>query len=413
MNVKKPHILYLSYDGMTDPLGRSQVLSYLIGLSEKGIRYTLISFEKEGRFEKSRKEIEQLCARHSISWIPLPYTKSPPVLSTLYDVWVLKRTVKKIYKEDKFDIVHCRSYITSLAGVWLKEQFGVKYIFDMRGFYADERADGGLWPKGHPVYGMVYSFFKKQEKRFLNTADYTISLTEAGKRIIQSWKELNNQPVPIQVIPCCADLALFNHNNIDKKRVAELRRQFGIAESDFVISYLGSIGTWYMLPEMLHFFKVLLKHRPESKFLFITNEGPENILPLAVQKGIATDRLIINPASHKDVPNYLGLSQVSVFFIKPVFSKKASSPTKQGEIMGMGMPHICNAGVGDVDDIVSRTHSGYVVQHLTEEEYEIAVKNLDKILSISAVEIRAGAEQVYSLEDGVERYFSVYQKLLA
>lgn len=413
MDVKKPHVLYLSYDGMTDPLGRSQVLSYLLGLSDKGVRYTLISFEKEGRFEKGRKEIEQLCATHNIHWIPLPYTKSPPILSTLYDVWKLRGIVKKLYQEDRFDIVHCRSYITSLVGVWMKEQYGVKYIFDMRGFYADERADGGLWPKEHAIYGMVYRFFKKQEKRFLNAADYTISLTEAGKNIIQSWKELAHQPVPIQVIPCCADLDLFNHNNIDAQRVAELRTKFGIAESDFVISYLGSIGTWYMLPEMLDFFKVLLRYKPESKFLFITNEGPENILPMAAERDIAQDRFIINPASHKDVPNYLGLSQVSIFFIKPVFSKKASSPTKQGEIMGMGMPHICNAGVGDVDDIVSRTRSGYVVQQFTEADYTLAVKNLDKVLAISPQEIRAGAEAIYSLEDGVERYYSVYKKLLA
>jgi len=29
--------LYLSYDGMTDPLGQSQVLPYIIGLQKKGI----------------------------------------------------------------------------------------------------------------------------------------------------------------------------------------------------------------------------------------------------------------------------------------------------------------------------------------------------------------------------------------
>ena len=41
--------LYISYDGMTDPLGRSQVLPYLQGLSERGHEITLLSCEKPAR----------------------------------------------------------------------------------------------------------------------------------------------------------------------------------------------------------------------------------------------------------------------------------------------------------------------------------------------------------------------------
>jgi len=43
------------------------------------------------------------------------------------------------------------------------------------------------------------------------------------------------------------------------------------------------------------------------------------------------------------------LSNASLFFIKPVWSKKASSPTKLAELMGLGIPVFSNSGVGDVD----------------------------------------------------------------
>ena len=39
------HILYISYDGMLEPLGQSQVLAYLKRLAN-GRRIHLISFEK-------------------------------------------------------------------------------------------------------------------------------------------------------------------------------------------------------------------------------------------------------------------------------------------------------------------------------------------------------------------------------
>jgi hypothetical protein len=41
------HVLFLSYDGMTDPLGQSQVLPYLMELRKKGYCITLMIFEKK------------------------------------------------------------------------------------------------------------------------------------------------------------------------------------------------------------------------------------------------------------------------------------------------------------------------------------------------------------------------------
>ena len=40
-------ILYISYDGMTDQLGQSQVIPYLIGLSGKGHQIHILSAEKD------------------------------------------------------------------------------------------------------------------------------------------------------------------------------------------------------------------------------------------------------------------------------------------------------------------------------------------------------------------------------
>ena len=54
-------VLYISYDGMTDPLGQSQVLPYLTGLSKKGFNIILISFEKQERFTGTKPLIEKLC----------------------------------------------------------------------------------------------------------------------------------------------------------------------------------------------------------------------------------------------------------------------------------------------------------------------------------------------------------------
>lgn len=405
------NVLYLLYDGLTDSLGRSQVLPYILGLREKGHTFTIVSCEKPERFEQDRTNIQKIVDDAGIKWVPLTYTASPPVLSTIYDVYQLKQTTEKLHSETPFDIIHCRSYITSLVGLSMKRKHGVKFIFDMRAFYADERVDGKLWNLKNPVFKTVYNYFKKKEIEFLNEADHSISLTSNGKQIIHSWSQISNQPVPVEVIPCCADLDHFHPSQVDSNLQAELKTKLNVKEDDFVITYLGSIGTWYLLEEMLDFFNVLLSTKPNAKFLFITTDSPQSILEPAKSKGISEDRIVISPAKREEVPTFLSLADAAIFFIQPVFSKSGSSPTKHGEMLGMGLPVIANSGVGDVDSIIKDTQSGLLVEEFTDEAYQKAVSQIDELLEIPTEKLQAAAKKYYSLEEGVEKYNAIYESV--
>lgn len=405
--------LYFSYDGMTDNLGQSQVIPYLGGLSAKGYEITLVSFEKEERFEKGKDKIAQLLKSHNITWKPLPYTKQPPILSTIWDIFKLRSLARKLASTGEYKIVHCRGYITALVGLHLKRKFGLKFIFDMRAFYADERVDGNLWDTKKLAYRKVYEFFKRKEVECLSNADYSITLTKKAKTIIHGWKHVNNQPVPIQVIPCCADLNHFKADNIDETLKEKFRTELGISKDELVITYLGSVGTWYMMDEMLDFFKQLLQTQPNSRFLFITGDTPEQITNEAMARGISKEKISVVYGQRSEVPTLLSLGQLSLFFIKPVFSKQGSSPTKHGEILGMGIPVICNAGVGDVDDIVETTQSGILIKEFTTASYQKAIAQIPAYLEKDKSIFRDAAEKVYSLEEGVENYCKVYQAITA
>ncbi len=394
---------------MTDPLGQSQVLPYLKGLAKEGFQFHLISFEKEERFEKFRSTIQSICDETGIIWHPLSYTKKPPLLSTIYDVQRMKRLAHNLNRQHSFSIVHCRSYISALVGLGMKRRFGTKFLFDMRGFWADERIDGGIWSLSNPIFKTVYNFFKRKEIEFFKEADYLISLTTNGKEEIKSWKVFNGKPPKIEVIPCCADLNLFDPEKIDPNLLLQKREELSITSSDKILGYVGSIGTWYMLPEMLDCFKIMKEKDPTLKFLFVTGENPKNIRDKAAEKSISHSDLIITSCLHKDVPLYISLFDVSIFFIRPTYSKKASSPTKQGEIMAMGIPLICNAGVGDTDRVVQDYKAGIVLSELNEENYRL----IDAERSLFDREkTMKGAKEFYGLEEGVRRYLQVYLQLL-
>lgn len=399
-------ILYLSYDGLTDFLGQSQILPYLCGLSRKGFQITVISAEKSASLSQRQNLIQDLVDEYGIRWMPIRYTKQPPVLSTLCDVLKMKRVARRLHAREKFNIVHCRSYITALVGLHLKRQKGLKFVFDMRGLWADERVEGGLWDLGNPIFKRTYQYFKRMEKAFLREADFTISLTENARIEIQSWPALSH--IPIQVIPCCVDTGLFRKQSAD----GLTRQTLGIAKGSLLFSYLGGIGTWYMLDEMLDFFGCTLRKYPHAHFLFITAEAPALIFAAAREKNIPFPAVTVRKAERKEVPILLSITDISLFFIRPTYSKKASSPTKQGELMSMGIPVICNAGVGDTDSVISKYQSGILVQRFDKDAYEAAIEQIEGLLQSDRERIRQGAEEFYSLEKGIEKYQSVYEQLM-
>ena len=377
---------------MTDPLGQSQVLPYILNLSNENYTFHLISFEKPDRYNKNKSLIQEICVDNNIQWHPIKYTKNPPFFSTIFDLFKMKKRSKELNLKHGISLIHCRSYISSLVGLSFKRLYGIPFLFDMRGFWADERVEGGLWNLKNPIYKLVYKYFKKKEKQFLLESNHIISLTHNGKKNIIKLPSFSHLENNITVIPCCTDLSLFKPVNRDS--------------DSFIVGYLGSLGTWYLVREMLVFFKKINEKIPNSKFQFLTKDNPDIIFNHCDKLGIDRNNILVEESDREDIPFKTRNWNFSLCFIMPTFSKIFSSPTKQGELMGMGIPIICNSGVGDVDTIVQKYSSGTIVEIDKKFNVESLLNNVfdeNKILK--------GAKDYFSLDKGVKLYLNIYKKI--
>ena len=401
-------VLYISYDGMTDPLGQSQVLPYLSGLAKYGYEFTILSFEKKDRYKKFKGEIEKTCATAGIRWVPLSFSKNPPKLSKLYDALRMRAKALTLHRKYNFDMVHCRSYPSADVGLHLKRKKGIKFFFDMRGFWADEKKDGGSWNPDSFLFRRVYRYYKRKETHFIREADHIISLTDAGKKEMMTWPAYS-QDVPVSVIPCCADMNHFSITSASDKTAG--RKLLGLPENELIISYLGSVGTWYMLDEMLELFSFIKKKYPGAKFLFITHSSPELIFSKLDRYKIAKDDIVLVEATRQEVPVFTKASDINISFIRAVYSKLSSSPTKLGEVLSMGIPVITNNGVGDVGPIVKRAGGGIVIDDFTTATYNEIVNAIPALLRIDPCQLRNNARDIYSLDSGIEKYRRAYEEV--
>lgn len=383
---------------MLEPLGQSQVLAYLKPLAaNKSIH--LISFEKSADLKNvfERERITNDIADAGIIWHPLRYHKRLPALSTAWDVlcgiskglWLILRY--------RITVVHARSYVPSVMALLLKQLTGVKYIFDMRGFWADERVDGGLWPRN----GIMYRIAKSFERKFLLKADYVVSLTHAAVRELKHFDYLQGYIPPVSVIPTCADLTRF------KPSVPRP------ANGGLVFGYVGTVGTWYLFDEVAKCFSLILSLRPDARFLIVNRNEHGYIRERLAIAGIPIDRVELIAAVHNDVPQQMSRMDAGIFFIKPVFSKQASAPTKLAEFLGCGIPCLSNAGVGDMADVLECDQVGVAIKAFDDESMLAALHQLISLVDDpkSSERCVASARKHFSLGEGVRLYEKIYQTL--
>ena len=404
-------VLYISYDGMTDPLGQSQVIPYLTGLAKRGHQITVLSCEKRHHFALLHERCEAVFADSGIAWHHVRYSKRPPVLSTYLDLARMRRLGKKLTTATPFDIVHCRTVLSALVGQPLARRQDARLIFDMRGFWADERVEGSLWSLSNPVYRRVYNYFKRKEHQFFREADLVITLTERAKEFIQSLSSGPEDSAEIAVVPCCADTDHFSPEAVDPEVVSRHREELGLASDTFVLAYLGSLGTRYMLGEMMRFFAVLRRQAEGARFLIVTRDDTSLVDSAASEAGVDPSAISIVSTTYEEIPNLIALADASVFFIKTGVSGKAVSPTKQAELMAMGVRVVCNSGIGDCDEIIGGTGAGIIVDPLSENTFLRAAARLWARDGLSADLIRQVALERLSLESGIARYHEAWESL--
>lgn len=399
-------VLYITYDGLLDPLGQSQILPYIKGLSKKGHKFFVISYEKKHRYT-NKKNVDKLIRDlkgHNISWHPMRYYRKPYFYAAL--LGIIRGIVVGAFliKRENLTIIHARSYVAGAMAYTLNKITKKKVIFDIRGLWVDERADGGLWKKG----GLLYGIAKYYERKFFLHSNVIIALTERVKDEIQNFTFMKKNDVPIEVVPTCADLEKFTAQKID----AALIHKYNLKDK-FNLIYFGSLGAWYMLEEMIDFFKVLKKKEPNAHLILLINNNLEEAEDMLLSKQVSSDDFTVLFVPYTEVPKWLSITKASIIFYRPCYSLVGRSPTKLGECLACGVPIILNKGIGDSDGIVSVKKVGVIVNSFSKEAYEKSVNELINLLRDKHLKKKLvhTAQEYFSLDKGVEKYFDVYSYL--
>jgi glycosyltransferase involved in cell wall biosynthesis len=391
--------LYLTRNGLLEPLGQSQVMAYLRGLSDKH-SITLITYEKP----QDWKDVTAInraradCNAHGIKWLPQRFVSYPKIIAPLFSMIQMLWLVRSEVIRGDIRLIHARSYIPAAVALIISCITRVPFIFDMRALWPEELIIAGKLRRGSLIHrGIVAA-----ERACLAKSAGVISLTNAAATYLKSVYpiELNNQR--LVVIPTCADLDRFkpSPNKHDGPNVH------------------GCIGTvlsgWFRTDLLSNWMNVVAVRDPNARFEIVTRDDALHVRKALDPMNNLAERLSIGSQPPKDMPEALHSHDLSVMFFFNGLSKLGSAPTRLAEVLGCGLPVVANEGVGDVAKIIRENNVGVIIEGENEEDIHMAFDTLQKLMQDTDLSsrCRATAKTIFSLESGTEAYHNIYTEIL-
>ncbi len=407
--------LYLCYQSLLDPLTSSQVVAYLEGLARAGYRPILVTFEPRRLSGAERARWERRLGDLGIGWRRLRYHKWPTVPATMLDIACGIALGLCLIARYRVRLVHARSHIAALMAAVLRALTGVPFVFDVRGFLAEEYVDSGNWPPD----GFLFRATKRAERWLVARAAGIVVLTYRAAKLLKEWYPRELAAKPLEVIPCCVDLrrTLLSQSIQDTCDTGSSRPAS--------LVYVGKLGGRYATRAMVDLFAAVRRIVPDLHWSVLTQSDAADLLSHAARQGLERS-ITVGRVERHGLHLELTKARAGLCLSRGDRSAAAVSPTKIAEYLAAGLPVVASAGIGDTDEIlVNRTGPvtaagtcqpvGVLVDEQDPRDIERAARELARLMDDPQVRVhcQSVAEAHFDLATiGWGRYQRLYQSVV-
>jgi glycosyltransferase involved in cell wall biosynthesis len=248
------------------------------------------------------------------------------------------RTAQDVLRTRPFDFIYQRLTLGNLAGVVLSRQFGIPLVLEYNG---SEVWVSQNW--GHKL--MFTELANAIESVCLRHAHRVVTVSEV---LVDELVARGVSRERIVWYPNCIDPSMFDPERHEHRR-AELRRQWGIANDELVVLFIGTFGQWHGAETLAEAANIVLARpsptRPRLRFVFVG----DGLRLAAVRAELVSaeargDVIFTGLVPQHEAPAYLAMADV---FSSPHVpsrdgSKFFGSPTKLFEYMAMARPIVAS-----------------------------------------------------------------------
>ena len=390
-------ILYLTRNGLLEPLGQSQIFPYIRNLASN-FSISVITFEKADDLHNKllRAKVLRDCDYLKINWVCLNFRAFPtPWVQSFAIFQLIYFSLVQCYALRMPNLIHARSYVPAGIALLLNKLLGIPFIFDMRALWPEELITAGRIRRSSISHRLLILV----EELCLRHADVVITLTYAAKSYLRSQYPQALATKPVVVIPTCVDLDRFHSTPIPDS-------------NPLIIGCIGTVlSGWFLLDWLTAFFEAIANLDATVSFELLTRDCAKSVNDALCLGDSLQHRLTIQSVLPQDIPAAINRHSASaMFYAGGEISELGRSPTRLAEVLASGRPVIANAGVGDLESIVSQHNVGVITRSKAQADMTHAASQLLQLLKDPLLpnRCRETAESFFSLKNGSSAFSDVY-----
>jgi glycosyltransferase involved in cell wall biosynthesis len=370
-------LTYLATDAVDEGVGASQVVAYVERLAARGVDVELHTFEKRAASPRTQARLRDAGVR----WVPHRFGRFGAVGG-------VDRLVRGAAAVRGAALVHARADLAAASVLLARTP---RWVFDVRGLFADQRLELGTLRAGSPEHRVL----QRVERAAVRRSTRLVTLTEA---VVPVLEERHGPGVAERavVVPTCVDTTRFAPAPLPPAD----RLRFLLA---------GTVNRYYDVPVMAALVRAAAARRPVE--LVLASPGATSWEPeLAALDPVRTS------ATPAEMPEVVASAHVGLSVCREDagISLKGSMPTKIAEFLATGRPVVVNPGLGDAGALVVEHGAGVTLAGSGPTEVAGALDDLEALLAdpATADRCRALALQHFDLDTAVDRLLDTYRRCL-
>lgn len=272
-------------------------------------------------------------------------------ISTLSIEYLFKRAVCQYLYDIKFDLILYSTPPITFSNVveYIRNRDGAKTYLLLKDIFPQNAVDMGLIKEK----GLIYRYFRHQEKKLYYISDYIGCMSEANIRYV-----LANNDIP----QCKVEL---NPNSIkplpvakkDKQDIDAIRTKYGIPCNAVVFAYGGNLG----LPQGLEFIVEVcqkIKGRSDVFLLIVGDGGRYDYLAGELHVIGASNIKLQKKLPKDDYDKLISACDVGLIFLNPKFTFP-NFPSRLTSYMEASIPVLAATDTAtDLKDVLKEANCG-------------------------------------------------------
>jgi len=295
-----------------------------------------------------------------------------------------KKAFKKgleLYKDFKFDVVHCHDLDTLQSGVWLKKKLGIRLVYDAHEIF------GHMVARTMPKF--VSSFAFRMEKKLVKNVDYVITAKKTYNDYFKS-------------IGCNSLITILNCKDLIYKTYQPPKNK------TFTIIYIGVLNKSRFFPENVEVIgnienvKLIIAGKKENMYNEIKN----------LSKQYKNVEFLGSIPYDKVIPTTMNADIILCMIDPNDINNKIASANKQFEAMVCGRPIICSDDTFS-GDMTEKLECGLVINYDKESVKDAIIKlrdSSDLCEKLGRNALKAAIEK-YNWKKQEEKLLKVYEEI--